>query len=236
MHFNGNEVRAGSDLCKSFLSIIAPVIAIYIFFHLAPMNIPTLASILPGTTAADRYNAIVGLEFLSSSANISKLINNSNFTNSLGCSLDLDEKNTSCIQVCGNVTDVFSSWPNFYTCSWYPTLSEALNENPNVSSGSLLGSLGIFDHEEDLSSNISSSIANCLADYCQSSSQCQVLDSTNACSLTDLVSTSGSYMTLNRSSAVNCLRYGVCGSIDNVNPDIGGLGVRRTFWTHLPIF
>jgi hypothetical protein len=191
------------------------------------MILPPPPSLFPNDTAAARSSAIVDLSFLSPNANISSLIVNSTFTSTLGCyNTSIDPQNASCIQTCGNITDVFSSWPNFYTCSWYPALSEALNENPNVMNAAVLGNLGIYDNEEDLSSNISSSIATCLADYCQSSPQCLVLDSSNACSLTNLFYTSGSSRILNQSSAASCLRYGVCGTTDDVNPDIGGLGVR----------
>jgi hypothetical protein len=51
--------------------------------------------------------------------------------------------------------------------------------------------------------------------------------------LTNLVYTSGSSRTLNQSSAAACLRYGVCGATDDVNPDIGGLGVRRNHSRHI---
>jgi len=192
------------------------------------MIVPSLSSIFPDD-ATLRQNAIVDLGFLSPNANASSLINNSTFANTLQCAIATsnDLQNASCVQTCGNITDLFSSWPNFYTCSWYPALSEALNVNPNVSTGVSLDSLGIYSHQEELSSNISSSIATCLADYCQSSSQCQVLDSSKACSSTNLISVNGSSKTLNQSSAASCLRYGVCGTTDEVNPDIGGLGVRK---------
>jgi hypothetical protein len=192
------------------------------------MIVPQPPSIFPNDTASKRYNAIVDLSFISSNVNVSSLIDNSTFTSTLGCYINsFDSQNASCIQICGNITDIFSSWPNFYTCSWYPALSEALNENPNVSTAASFGDLGVYGHEEDLSSNISFSIATCLADYCQSSPQCQVLDSNKSCSSTNLIYTSGSSQILNQSSAATCLRYGVCGTTDDVNPDIGGLGVRH---------
>lgn len=189
------------------------------------MPLPPLSSIIPVINSTTRYNAIEELGFLSPNANVSSLIDNSNFTSTLKCFENLDDsQNVPCAQTCGNVTDIFRSWPNFYTCSWYPALSEALNENPNVSTAASLGALGIHAHQEDISSNISSSIASCLADYCQSSSQCQALDSQDACTLTNLLASSG---ILNQSTAATCLRYGVCGTTDDVNPDIGGLGVRQ---------
>lgn len=193
------------------------------------MNIsPSFDDLFPITTVSDRHKAIVDLSFLSPDANASNLIENGTFTNTLECFLTyIPPKNTSCLHTCENITEIFSSWPNFYTCSWYPSLSAALNENPNVSTGGLLGEVGIYSHEETLSSNVSSSIATCLADYCQSSPQCQKLDSANACSLTNLFYVSGSSRILNQSSAATCLRYGVCGTTDDVNPDIGGLGVRQ---------
>ncbi|KAN0103334.1 hypothetical protein V8E51_011647 [Hyaloscypha variabilis] len=192
------------------------------------MIVPSLSSIFPDD-ATLRQNAIVDLGFLSPNTNASSLIDNSTFANTLQCAIATSNglQNASCVQTCGNITDLFSSWPNFYTCSWYPALSEALNVNPNVSTGVSLGSLGIYSHQEELSSNISSSIATCLADYCQSSSQCQVLDSSKACSSTNLISVNGSSKTLNQSSAASCLRYGVCGTTDEVNPDIGGLGIAQ---------
>jgi len=169
------------------------------------------------------------LSFLSPNANVSSLhTDNSTFTNTLGCSItSIVPQNASCIQTCGILQTSSRVGQTFYPCSWYPALSEALTENPNKSTAALLGDLGIYDHEESFSSNISSSIATCLADYCQSSPQCQALDSNNNLFLDKSLLKQWFFKNMNPSNAATCLRYGVCGTTDDVNPDIGGLGVRK---------
>jgi hypothetical protein len=224
-----DKKSTAAALVSSFFTVRLISIALKILslcLYSTDMSAPSLSSIFPDSTVL-RHNTIVDLSFLSPNANVSSLINNSTFTNTLQCAIVTSDglQNASCLQACGNITDLFSSWPNFYTCSWYPALSGFLTENPNVSTAASLETLGINGHQEDLTSNISSNIATCLADYCQSSPQCQLLDSSQACSSASLISVNGSSKTLNQSSAASCLRYGVCGTTDDVNPDIGGLGV-----------
>jgi len=180
---------------------------------------------------------LVDLDFLHSfaDADIPRLINNVSFTNSLGCKLEsqyMIPDYTSCAEVCGNVSTIFSSWPNFYTCSWYPALSEALaGSSPNGTQVDTLENFGITANQQDLSGYISSTVANCLAEYCQSSADCQAApgasSSSQWCTLDNLLSTNGSTQMLNRTSVMSCLEYAICPSTLSVNPDIGGLGVSK---------
>ncbi|CZR60067.1 uncharacterized protein PAC_09962 [Phialocephala subalpina] len=168
-------------------------------------------------------DAITKLDFLFPTASIDSLINNSTFTRTIGCSNSTP--NVSCIDTCGNVSDVFSSWPNFYSCSWYPALAEALNgADLNVAQVEVLNAKCVSPNLSIVPSNISSTIATCLSDYCQSSPDCLGIDTYSSCSLDNLLSRDASG-DLNRTSAIVCLRDSVCGSTASVNPDIGGLGV-----------
>ncbi|KAG4440238.1 hypothetical protein IFR05_004257 [Cadophora sp. M221] len=175
--------------------------------------------------------ATTNFGFLFPNTSATSLINNPDFTASLHCSLEsvesVEPRNISCVEACSNPTIIFSNWPNFYTCSWYPTLSEALDApDANSSSSNTLSSLGILSNQSTLSHSISSDIAACLSDYCESSDDCRKLDATTqSCSLENLTIINGSSVVLNRTSAITCLRDNVCSSTGAVNPDIGGLGV-----------
>ncbi|KAH7321728.1 hypothetical protein BKA65DRAFT_87576 [Rhexocercosporidium sp. MPI-PUGE-AT-0058] len=175
--------------------------------------------------------ATTNFGFLFPNASVTSLISNADFTASLHCSLETAEstipKNISCIEACSNPALIFSNWSNFYTCSWYPTLSEALDA-PDVSTSATdtFSSLGILPNQSILSHSISSDIATCLSDYCKSSDDCRKLDSkSQSCSLENLVVVNGSLVTLSRTNAITCLHDSVCSSTGAVNPDIGGLGV-----------
>lgn len=167
---------------------------------------------------------VQNLDFLFPTTNIDILINNASFTQTIGCSNG--DKNVSCVDTCGNVSEIFSSWPNFYSCSWYPALSEALDDsNLNATEAQSLNHKGISSNGSNSPSVVSTSIASCLSDYCQSSPDCMDIDKYSSCSLDNLISSNGSSNELNRTSAIICLRDSVCGSTASVNPDIGGLGV-----------
>jgi hypothetical protein len=168
------------------------------------------------------------LDFTQQVPDVAQLIGNLSFTNSLGC-YNFSE-GLLCNQACSDVTDILLNWPNFYTCSWYPSLSQTIDTaNLTTSEVTTLGNLGILGAQQGLAENISSTIAHCLADYCQSSTECMSLDTDRYCSLENLLSTNGSTGTLNRVNAFSCMRVGVCSSTTDVNPDIGGLGVRTSF-------
>lgn len=176
------------------------------------------------SSSISRFQAAANLEFLLPNSNIPSLLANSNFTDSLECKLDFER--TSCLEVCGNVSTTFANWPNFYTCSWYPEISAALNEANITGSGlERLDAIGISANQQEFSLNISSTIGNCLADFCQYSEQCQDSDIYDSCDSKSLFLDNGLSKTLNRTAAVECVRYGVCGSTAEINPDIGGLGV-----------
>jgi hypothetical protein len=165
-----------------------------------------------------------------STMNATDLINNSEFIGSLECSIKYGAENISCTESCGTVNHIFNDWPNFYTCSWYPELSNALDhsnlDGPNLES---LARLGISGNQREFSNNISVTIANCLSDFCRSSStDCPRLDHSNSCALENLITVNGSSGTLSANSAITCLQDGVCGSDLDVNPDIGGMGVSHT--------
>ncbi|CZS93771.1 uncharacterized protein RAG0_03906 [Rhynchosporium agropyri] len=67
---------------------------------------------------------------------------------------------------------------------------------------------------------------SCLSEYCESSDDCQKSDLiSQSCSMENLITTTGTVTTPNRTNAVICLRDNVCSSTGVVNPDIGGLGV-----------
>ena len=167
---------------------------------------------------------------MSSSLGLAPFTNDSSFIDSLWCSDD--HYNISCVEACGDVQGIFHNWPNFYTCSWYPSISTALGESTKsgqwVDSADSLGKKGIYGDQQALSINISFAVANCLTDYCQWSSDCRSLDFLHSCSLERLMPSNGSAQTLNHANAVTCLKDGVCSSTSDVNPDIGGLGVRHT--------
>lgn len=164
------------------------------------------------------------LDFLSPTENIDSLINKSAFTQTLGCSDG--SQIVPCSETCGNVTAAFLNWPNFYSCSWYPTLAESLSDsNLNNTQVEVLNDKGFSSNQSNFPSNISNTIANCLSDYCLSSADCLGIDTLHSCSLNNLLSSNGSSSDLNRTSAIVCLRDSVCGSTASVNPDIGGLGV-----------
>lgn len=168
------------------------------------------------------------VDFLFPTAEIDTLINNASYTQTIGCFNRA--QNESCINACGNVSEIFSSWPNFYTCSWYPALSEALNDSSlNASQVQALNDKGISSNGSNSPSIVSTSIASCLSDYCQSSPDCMDIDTHESCSFDNLISSNGSSNELNRTGAIICLRDSVCGSTASVNPDIGGLGVCLSF-------
>jgi hypothetical protein len=176
--------------------------------------------------------ALIREQFLFPTANLPDLLGNLNFTESLDCMANPSASslfsNISCTSACGSVEDIFANWPNFYTCSWYPSISDTLNNSDvNVTNSEVqtLNAIGIFGNQSALVTNISSSIANCLNDYCESSSTCLTLDHSNQCLLDNLLIGNGFSQRLNRSSAVACLRDSVCATTTDVNPDIGGLGV-----------
>lgn len=190
-----------------------------------PVN---LSNFNPFPTPFTRNEAIADLAFLLDITDVPALIDNSNFTATLGCS-DGDQ-NITCADSCTNVTSVFESWSNFYTCSWYPALSEALSDtNTSRIGAQSLEAFGIFGGQNELSSNTSITIATCLSDYCKSSSICLGLDTTNSCSMNTLIQTNSSSSTLDRVNAFKCVESSVCGSIVDANPDIGGLGVCLSF-------
>ena len=167
---------------------------------------------------------------LISSLGLTSFSSDTAFVDQLECSDG--RNNVSCIEACGDAKGIFRNWPDFYTCSWYPSISRTLDESTKAGawegSVDLLGTKGIYGNEVALSTNISFTIANCLADYCNWSSDCQSLDLLNSCSMEHLMPSGGSIQTLNHSNAIQCLQYGICGSTANVNPDIGGLGVSQT--------
>lgn len=164
------------------------------------------------------------LPFLLSQADVPSLIANTNFTSSLECRLGFETK--LCLEICGNMSTAFANWPNFYTCSWFPEISATLDESNVTGEGiDRLKTIGIPRNQLQLSSNISSNIGNCLADFCQYSEQCQDSDIYHSCARDSLFLDNGSSKALNRSAAAQCVRYGVCGSTAEINPDIGGLGV-----------
>jgi hypothetical protein len=184
----------------------------------------------PNLTTSEAY-----LPFTYSDLDTVTLLHNSNFTESLGCFIDNDH--VSCNETCGNLTAILSNWPNFYTCSWYPSLSETLDTtNITGSERDTVNELGIFGSQQELSSNISSTLAHCLADYCLSSAECLDLDISKSCLLENLLIANESSGNLNRANAFSCMRNGVCSSTSDVNPDIGGLGVRSSSSQHLNKF
>jgi hypothetical protein len=194
----------------------------------APVNLSDFNAF---PTPFTEIEAIADLAFLLNVTDVPALINNSNFTATLGCS-DGDQ-NITCTDACSNVTSVFENWSNFYTCSWYPALSEALSDTNTTRIGAQsLEAFGIYGGQNELSSNTSINIATCLSDYCQSSSICLGLDTTNSCSMDTLIQTNSSSSTLDRVNAFKCVQSSVCGSIVDVNPDIGGLGVSLSFRFH----
>lgn len=176
--------------------------------------------------------AIIRADFLFPNPSLPTLLQNTNFTDSLQCVNSSQNGwvfgNSTIDEGCGSVEKIFASWPNFYTCSWYPSLSDALYESTmNSTEFDSLTKLGVSGNQQGLSANVSSSVANCLNDYCQSSSTCLALDHFYSCSLGSLLTTNGASQTLNRTSAFACLRDNVCATTTEVNPDIGGLGVSR---------
>lgn len=180
--------------------------------------------------SSERPQAIIREAFLFPTTPLPELLGNSTFIDSLDCMTASSDgnsfQNISCAEGCGNVENIFANWPNFYTCSWYPSIADTLNVlSVNTLEVETLHSLGIVGSQQTLVTNISSDIANCLNDYCASSSTCQTLDSANHCSLESLLISNGSSQSLNRSSAVSCMRDSVCGTTTETNPDIGGLGV-----------
>jgi hypothetical protein len=185
------------------------------------MSLLTLLNITatPNLTTSEAY-----LPFTHSDLNVSSLIKNPEFTDSLGCFSG--NGYVSCNETCGNVTAILLNWPNFYTCSWYPSISQTLDDT-NVTEGEVakLGALGISGQQQDLSNNISSTVAHCLADYCQSSKECLDLDHSQSCLLESLISSNGSNVILHPGNAFECMRAGICSSTSDVNPDIGGVGV-----------
>lgn len=185
--------------------------------HLFPNH--NLSSWVPS-----RSDALTKSDFLFPTTDIDSLINDSTFTQTIGCSNS--SQNLSCINTCGNVTNLFSSWPNFYSCSWYPALAEALSD-PNLNNTQVAGldAKGISGNDSSFPTNISNTIATCLNDYCQSSPDCLAIDTFRSCSLDNLLSSNGSSQELNRTSAFICMSKNVCSTTASINPDIGGLGV-----------
>ncbi|KAH7393398.1 hypothetical protein BKA64DRAFT_86424 [Cadophora sp. MPI-SDFR-AT-0126] len=194
------------------------------------MTAPAFIDVLQDTLSREA-EAVTNLNFLFPNASVTSLISDPDFTSSLLCSLEsrdsVNPRNISCVQACSDPSIIFSNWPNFYTCSWYPSLSGAL-DRPDVSlpAKATFSNLGILPDQLNLSSSISSDIASCLSDYCASSNDCRNLDATSrSCSLENLVSLNGTLKTLNRTNAIICLRDNVCSTTGAVNPDIGGVGV-----------
>jgi hypothetical protein len=173
------------------------------------------------SSTISQYQATANLKYLLPQSNIPSLLVDSNFTDSLECKVELER--ASCVEVCGNATTTFANWPNFYTCSWFPELSAAIDQS-NLTT-ERLEYVGISGSQQDLSRNISLSIGNCLADFCRYSEQCQESDIYDSCGLESLFLDNGTSRILNRTAAAQCVRYGVCGSTAEINPDIGGLGV-----------
>ncbi|CZT46297.1 uncharacterized protein RSE6_06706 [Rhynchosporium secalis] len=174
--------------------------------------------------------AVTNLGFLFINASIASLSGNPDFTASLHCSLETaasDPRNISCVEGCSKPEIIFSNWSNFYTCSWYPSLSAYLDRlDTNASTIDAFSSMGIQPNQSSLSQSVSSDIASCLSEYCESSDDCQKSDLiSQSCSMENLITTTGTVTTLNRTNAVICLRDNVCSSTGVVNPDIGGLGV-----------
>ena len=195
------------------------------------MTAPAFIDVLQDALSREA-EAVTALGFLFPNTSVTDLIGNSNFTTSLHCSLktldSLNQVNVSCFEACSDPAIIFSTWPNFHTCSWYPSLSEAL-DGPfvSLSTKEAFSTLGILPNQSNLSLSVSSDIASCLSDYCASSEDCRKLDATSrSCSLENLVTTNGTLSTLNRTSAIMCLRDNVCSSTGAVNADIGGVGVR----------
>lgn len=173
----------------------------------------------PNLTTSEAY-----LSFTKPHLNASSVINNSQFTESLGCFSGSNP--VSCNETCGNVTAMLLNWPNFYTCSWYPSVSQTLDIfNVTEDEVAKLDTLGIFGKQQDLANNISSTAAHCLEDYCQSSKECMDLDIGQSCSLEKLINSNGSNAILDQGNAFECMLAGICSSTSDVNPDIGGLGV-----------
>lgn len=176
--------------------------------------------------------ATIRAEFLFPSPSLATLLQNTSFTDSLQCMNSSQNgyifANSTIDEGCGSVETIFASWSNFYTCSWYPSLSDTLYESAvNSTEFNTLTKLGVTESQQGLSDNVSSSVASCLNDYCQSSSTCLALDRFHSCSLESLLTIKNSSQTLNRTSAFACLRDNVCATTTEVNPDIGGLGVCR---------
>lgn len=190
------------------------------------INVLLNQTIIPNLTTSETY-----IDFLLPGLNVATLIHNSSFTDSLGCYLDFDR--VLCNETCSNMTQVLANWPNFYSCSWYSSLSDLDHSiNLTTSEASRLEDLGMFGEQSNGSDTVSLSVANCLADYCQYSAECTSLDIDDYCSLENLLSGNLSGNVLNQGSGFNCMRVGVCSSTSNVNPDIGGLGVRKPLRGH----